>query len=282
MEIVFVCIGNYQEYILSNIQNLLLFGNNNITVITDKHFFKFFDNINVNLIDCNIFDNEYIKKSNLNKTFRNGFWIYTSYRFFILYEYMKKYNKQNIIHLENDVMCYVNVNKLSFTNDKIYLTFDSPGKVVPGFIYIPKYELLKQFLDNYDFNENDMINFGRIDENISISLPLIDNSINTFYKLNINYNSFNSIFDAAAIGQYLGGIDKQNDPNDTRGYISDTCKVNYSEYKFFWKKENELYCPYMRVNDKFIKINNLHIHCKELYKFMANKPIETKFISILH
>ena len=39
MKIILVSIGNFQEYILDNIKNLLLFNNNNITVITNKEFF---------------------------------------------------------------------------------------------------------------------------------------------------------------------------------------------------------------------------------------------------
>ena len=279
MEIVLVCIENFQDYITHNIENLLLFQNKNITVITENHFFKFFKDKNVNLIDLNSFSNSSINKFNLNKNFRNGFWIYTSYRFFVIYEYMKTFNKEKILHIENDVMCYVNVNKIPFINDKINVTFDSPRKVVPGLVYIPKIELLKAFLDTYDFNQNDMVNFGKISETISISLPIINDDTITYTKLNENYNIFESIFDAAAIGQYLGGIDRRNDPSDTRGYISDTCKVNYSKYTFHWKKENDLYCPYIKINDKFIKINNLHIHCKNLNNFMANNPRECKYIS---
>jgi hypothetical protein len=279
MEIVLVCIENFQDYIIHNIENLLLFQNTNITVITENHFFKFFKDKNVNLIDLNSFSDSSINKFNLNKNFRNGFWIYTSYRFFVIYEYMKTFNKEKILHIENDVMCYVNVNKIPFINDKINVTFDSPGKVVPGLVYIPKTELLKIFLDTYDFNQNDMVNFGKISETISISLPIINDDTTTYSKLNENYNIFESIFDAAAIGQFLGGIDKRNDQSDTRGYISDTCKVNYSKYTFHWKKENDLYCPYIKINDKFIKINNLHIHCKNLNNFMANNPRECKYIS---
>ena len=46
MKIILVSVGNFQEYILDNIKNLLLFNNNDITVITNKDFFyKFNDYI---------------------------------------------------------------------------------------------------------------------------------------------------------------------------------------------------------------------------------------------
>ena len=56
---------------------------------------------------------------------------------------------------------------------------------------------------------------------------------------NENFQEFNSIFDAAAIGQYLGGVDPRNSPGDTRGFVNETCVVNYDKYEFTWiKKEN--------------------------------------------
>jgi hypothetical protein len=41
MKIIFVCVGNFQEYILDNIKNLKLFKNNDIVVITESKFFHY-------------------------------------------------------------------------------------------------------------------------------------------------------------------------------------------------------------------------------------------------
>ena len=105
MEIVLVCLNNFQEYILVNIKNLLRFQNNNITVITDTKFFDYFKEFNINIIAVEELQEDYSAYTQeINNTFRNGFWELTSYRFKVLYSYMKKYNKQDIIHIENDVM----------------------------------------------------------------------------------------------------------------------------------------------------------------------------------
>ena len=81
---------------------------------------------------------------------------------------------------------------------------------------------------------------------------------------------FNSIFDAAAIGQYLGGVDPRNIPGDTTGFINETCVVNYSYYKFIWKFNLilNIYQPYILIDNIEILINNLHIHSKSLKKFI--------------
>ena len=95
------------------------------------------------------------------------------------------------------------------------------------------------------------------------------------------FNKFNCIFDAAAIGQYLGGIDPRNQIGDTRGFINETCFIKYNNYTFFWIiNENGLYQPHIFINNNYIKIINLHIHSKNLNKFFGNNPKETKLIKI--
>ncbi len=58
------------------------------------------------------------------------------------------------------------------------------------------------------------------------TFPIIDN---TFEKslYNINYEEFNAIFDGAAIGQYLGGVDPINCPGDTTGFVNETCVTKW-------------------------------------------------------
>ena len=50
MNIILVCIGNFQDYIIYNIYNLLLYDNNDIYIITNKEFFPVFQsNINTHI-----------------------------------------------------------------------------------------------------------------------------------------------------------------------------------------------------------------------------------------
>jgi hypothetical protein len=146
-------------------------------------------------------------------------------------------------------------------------------------MYINNYSNFKIILDNYDMNNNDMVNLGKY-YNSSFVEPFpiisIDSDENYFNK---NFKSFNSIFDGAAIGQYFGGIDKINDINDTIGFINETCIIKFNNYKFYWKKINELWNPYIEINNNLIKINNLHIHSKALENFLSDNPEETKTIS---
>jgi hypothetical protein len=287
MKIILISITNFQEYIIDNIKNLLLFENNDIVVITEKEFFYKLKDYPVQLIDKNdLEDFNFNAISNLDKNFRNGFWHLCSLRFFYLYSYIKNNNIENCVHLENDVMTYINFDELLIHKlRKIYVTYDCETRVIPGIIFIPNYELFKPVIENYNTRLNDMENLANFDFEpfpiFPMELKNLSYIMNNINKYNKNFIIFNSIFDAAAIGQYLGGVDKRNIPGNTEGFINETCVIKYNNYKFYWIKENELYVPYIEINNKLLyKINNLHIHSKELYKFIANNPTENNFIKI--
>jgi hypothetical protein len=272
-QIILVSVGVFQEYIIDNIEHLLKL-NVDIHVITNSVFFpklnKFKAVINIvdsDSLNIDIFNN----KTKLNKTIRNGFWNNTSKRLFLLYEYIKLHDIKNVIHLENDVLLYKNMDYRM--ENKIYLTMDCNYRCIPGIIYIPNYKLMTNLICNYNFSSNDMINMGIFYNNnkdIVNTFPIIDNSIQKCIY-NENFTEFNSIFDGAAIGQYLGGIDPRNRSGDTTGFVNETCVIKYNKYKFKWIKNGEYKLPYIQINKNLIPINNLHIHSKKLKKFSFNR-----------
>ena len=131
MNIVLTCINNFQPYILLNIKQLIYLGHTQIYVITNFEFFELFNEYisKITLISIEELTESYdfIKKTKLNSNFRNGFWVLTSARFFYIQAFMKKYNVENIIHLENDVLIYYNCDQLNNKINKnyIYLPFDT-------------------------------------------------------------------------------------------------------------------------------------------------------------
>ena len=90
MKVVLVSLGIFQDYLLNNIKQLKLQGNNDIVLITEKRFFKKIDeNLNIQLIDVNELNSEYLEqfKNNLrlDRNYRNGFWHHCSMRFIYIY-----------------------------------------------------------------------------------------------------------------------------------------------------------------------------------------------------
>lgn len=291
-EIILVNLKNHQSYIIDNIKNLLLFNNTNITVITNKELFSEFETVKdkIKLIDEKELDLSYFDTSNKqNASFRNGFWPLTSRRLFCVYEYIKKYNIEKCFHLENDTMVYTDLNKMiGKLDNKLYITLDAPNRCIAGIMYIPKFFNMAPLIDDYQFNKNDMLNLVKfyIKHQVFCNVfPIIKPNSNFTSKtddLSRNYQVFNGIFDAAAIGQYLGGVDPRNKRNDSRGFVNETCEVNYSKYEYKWIKQekNSMYVPHVKIDEEYIPIFNLHIHSKRLENFMGDNPKETKLIPL--
>jgi hypothetical protein len=112
-----------------------------------------------------------------------------------------------------------------------------------------------------------------IDKNLSSinSINLI-NVIENCYK---NCNDYEGIFDPATYGQYLTG----KDPIHTNGQLvlyEDTNDhiIKCSDYLYMWKEEDGLMKPFIydKNGDKWILINNLHIHSKQLHLALS-KPL---------
>jgi hypothetical protein len=287
MKVVLVSTGVFQEYILHNIKNLLLHGNTDITVITEKTFFPHIQDVpefkDVGLVATSELMSDVTKHfdatSTLDRVYRGGFWYYCSLRFFYIYEYMKKYDVKDIVHLENDTMVYTNLDNLKagFTVDKVYAPFDTFTRVIPSFVFIPSHHALKPIIAKYDGTKTDMDNLALMDHVEPLPIISVTDSLHFFNK---HFTVFDAVFDAAAFGQYVGGIDKRNDPSDTRGFVNETCLFKYDKYPFYWicDKSTNLWCPWIEIDGKLVKIVNLHLHGKMLHEFMSNNPIECKYI----
>lgn len=265
MEVILVMLLNNQEYIYDNIHHLQKIGNN-VTVICDEKFVDNFSQFNISVITVESLDTKYSQMVNTNNGFRNGFWLLTSYRFTVLEKYMTQHNINNIIHIENDVVIYKNMSNFKFHNkDKILLTMDSENRCIPGIMFIPSAQILSLCLQQFVAGKNDMENWAlcyKLMPKYIDTLPIFTTGI-----FGNNYNYYNSIFDAAAIGQYLGGVDPRNKSGNTQGFVNETCVIKYNNYKFIWKNINGVNTPHIIINNIPILINNLHIHCKNIAKF---------------
>ena len=245
MNIVLVCANNFQEYILLNIKHLIKLGHKNIHVITNSAFFERFSEYksDINLVELESLQDtyEFDKNTTLDKEFRNGFWTMASSRFFYTYAFMKQYSIEDVIHIENDVLLYYNCDELVGKVDKdfMYLPFDTFQRNIASIVYIPRHEVLKEILDHYDLSINDMYNFSNIMEKTQKvkNFPIFINneSEGEEYKfVTNNFDKFKYIFDAAAIGQFLGGVDPLNMKNSV-GLINETCIIKYYKYQIKWK-----------------------------------------------
>lgn len=297
--IILVHIGDiFYDYINDNIENLLSFKNENIHLLINKINYdkikRFENDIKIYFIEDLEKDNNYrifSDNTSLDKNFRNGFWKSCSERFYLLNIYINKYDLENVFHLENDVLTYFNMEEyLSIFENKykIGIIMDNDDRCIPSFLYIKNKnfsnEMIKFFINNNLYKKNDMeslANFYIHNKSICDSLPIIPYNYKNLINLkqetskfencySNNYDIFNSIFDGASIGQYLGGVDPRNIEGDTTGFINETTIFNSSnlEYRFEYDEKYQRNIPFAYYNNQRIKINNLHIHCKNLKKFI--------------
>jgi len=223
------------------------------------------------------------------------FWRYTSERFLYLYDFMLHYNLENVFHLENDVMLYADLRELLPLFQSHYpciaSTFDNEERCIPGFVYIPSIikmkKLAKCFADYAPAQMNDMQIFGifrkKYGERAIDILPIITPEYIADHPLRSpfghvpvnkwtfcqNSDVFNSIFDAAALGQYLGGIDPILGTS-VPGFINERCLFNPSYLTYEWiEDENNRKIPYAIYGGRQWRINNLHIHSKNLIPFKS-------------
>jgi hypothetical protein len=86
-----------------------------------------------------------------------------------------------------------------------------------------------------------------------------------------SFECFSGIFDAAAIGQYLGGIDRRFFKDSKPGFINETAVYDPRKLGISWKTEGGLRRPFGNVAGREFPIFNLHIHSKALEDFLSTK-----------
>ena len=215
-------------------------------------------------------------------------------RFFIVYELMRRKRLKNVIHIENDVMVYQNMSNFIEPMSMLYkvgITRQSDEMCIAGFVYLRNWkaaqQLARYFLFHY--NKNDM--FGLSDfckKNKHSLLPVIPKGYEDVYEMTFEsptdgmmhtvadkyeysecFESLKLIFDAAALGQYVGGVDKRVDSSDTSGFVNTNACYKAKDLNLFWDIDDGLKKPYIKFGDNRYPVANLHIHSKELNKYLS-------------
>lgn len=256
-----------------------------IFVITDQDFF----NDQVTIVNSNRYDNlKWLDDFYTGVHYRNDneyhMWRESSYRFFYIKNIIEEYNLSNILTFDNDVLLYENPEKIleqitqKYKNIAItpqchnevvmgmcYLKDSNSIKVITDF-FIEEYKLdrhhLKQKYKDYPTEMRILANIKQIEY-----LPILPNSI-TENRYSNNYSFFNSVFDPAGYGQYIGGLSPMNvtiaNPGWYHDYQEIGKQIKLNRIKIIFENNS----PYLLCGNDRIRINNLHIHSKETYKYM--------------
>ena len=273
--LVLVHIGShFPEYINDCIRQIQHTTNISIHVlINSEHHAKVVPAVKLfSLEDIPISDKrrEFEANSCLDSTFRNGFWKFAMMRFFYIYDHVVAQKLDDIFHIENDNLIYVDfMPKLSlFQSKSMWCVMDAADRCIPSFLYFKNHDILRLLLDTCiecaAHRVNDMYalsEFKHRQPNHVGALPIIKNYCDPihpdFYQ---HADDFGFIFDAAAVGQYMGGVDPRNDSGNTVGFINETCVVKCNKVQLEWIGGS------LVMNT--MPLVNLHIHSKDLKRWM--------------
>lgn len=247
-----------------------------------------------------------------NRSFRGGFWTFTTERFFFLAALLEKLGLESVIHLENDVMLYTEADALTEKLAELYegvaLPFDNDARAIPGIVFIRRPASLAALCEtivaslrrNPDPRQNDMTLLAAARRVLGPAgvdaLPSLPQGYTGPWRSRAGHTTadaslysrhqaeFGCIFDAAAIGQYLGGPDPRNgrrwfhfhkktpsfDAPPRPGFINESALFDASSFTYAWTTDaKDRKIPLMQSGDETVPIANLHIHCKNLAYFAS-------------
>ncbi len=229
--------------------------------------------------------NFFIKKSKLAKdSYRGFFWKHSIERLYLIDNFLNKERLNNVFHIENDVLLFQNLRPVlsKIKNYNFACVRDGVSRVIGSLIFIKNKKISKKIvqISNKYLNQNDMKVLSHLDKRItnSINLPLGEDL--SFIKKSKNYEVIKKIpfiFDAAAIGQFIDGPHRKKFVNrilpnvknifkSKDGFVNKETNLQISNWSIKWKNKR----PYKEENNKLIPIANLHIHSKNLKKFILN------------
>jgi hypothetical protein len=273
--LILVHIGNhFPEYINDCISQLQKITDISVHVLISRvHTAKIIGNVRIfPLEDIKIGEQrkKFEQTSKLDSIFRGGFWKYSTMRFFYIYDHMVSHGLTDVFHIENDNLIFVDFlqHLEQFREMSMWCVMDSKTRCIPSFIYFRDSQIISKLLDlciyQASAGSNDMDTLGKFrNNNIGLvgNLPVIGAYVDPIDQMFFeNAAKFNCIFDAAAVGQFIGGVDPRNIPGNTIGFINETSPFKCNKAKVEWRDKK----PYLNG----MPLVNLHIHSKDLKRWI--------------
>lgn len=218
---------------------------------------------------------EFEQRSQLPRGFRDGFWYATSSRFLILADYMRYFEVEDVIHLENDVLLYFDpAEKLDAFRQ--YADFAVPldrARAIAGIVWLahPKVAsgLVRHMQEQPDINDMDSLGRYCMANPGAKPLPTLPAKYTADHGLEARRYSegleyFDGVFDAAAIGQYIGGVHWLNEPNDSRFFVNESSDLDLRKLDLSWDIRNGVRSLSLAWGGEHTDILAIHAHSKDV------------------
>ena len=326
--IIFVHLGGPPPAcILTTIEQARYFNQNcDIYLLTDSNgvnYFQgteFFEKHNIQLIDCDLvpISKEHLTFREINpidSSLSNGFWVYTTERFFTLFDFIQEQKLENVVHLESDTMIYIDLNELFLIFQKqgikIAAPFQSLKGCIPCFVFIKdseslsllinhmlsemiQYKGIKPYLNLNDmqtlasfylkFGSSNLLPLPTLMQDYSHSLPKRKSRFVPDNTTPLSFLSQNSelfpgfLFDAAGLGIYINGNDERFSKSHGPKTIHARSLFNPGLFTYFWGRDSEeRTVPYILFKGKKYQIINLHFHSKKPNAYTSFLPERGEF-----
>jgi hypothetical protein len=236
---------------------------------------------NIEVVDLNTIKIDLLNEIGFYKHHDDPLWRTSFDRFFYIDAFIRERKIEDVVHFDNDVLIYYDVNEILTTLrknvTKVGLTKHKVNEFVCGFMYIKHYNNLLPICDKLlelgkiDISElermlgsmpHEMRLLGYIDEkhtNLLTSLPGLPEPL--------QQNGYGIVFDPSTYGQFLGGSGNAPaytiHPSNTERLI-DRYIVDGTIRPVYNSEESK---PYIFIDNRKIPIFNLHIHSKHLSNF---------------
>ncbi len=290
-KLVFVYLGmNFPDYAKASLELVRRTNDIKIVLLANENVRQQVCNSNIEFIpveefyDTSIFSP--IKRANLNSsTFRDGFWLKTLERFFVIEQFMNAFSEKNIVHAELDQLLFrVDVLSKNLSDAKfsgLMIPFHVPGIAVASVVFISDASLLTDFV-NYSVKQtsfdSEMSLLAKWANGSSFNIcaaPTFSSLIHTFdYESKIGLplidtSTTQGILDPAQVGQWVGGIDPRNVPlrlSPINKFVDPPRDLllgrdDLSEFVFkFDSVEGFLDVDYRHYSSS--RLYNLHLHSK--------------------
>ena len=266
----------------------------NVYFLTDKWLLdnEVFKEYNITPIDKNEYYSNKIKEYETYYNYgSNSFWTLAATRLIYIENFMEANNLKDVYHFENDILLYYDLrnfhDKFISLYKNIAITTGGPDKTMTGFMYIKNSDSLKMmtqfFIDTLKaygihgtmmkygmdmVHEMSLMKFYGIEKGSEFleNLPILP-----FGDFSINFDEFNSIFDPASWGQFVGGTRTLGPGAKPEDHYIGQLLIKNPSWTVEWLLENDLKIPYFKYDNNLVKINNLHIHSKNLHLYTSKK-----------
>lgn len=250
-----------------------------VTSVEDVKGLEYVTLVTPNTVPKTAMHNTFSHTSRHNNSWYYGYWQLCSRRFCAIHDVAEHFQLKHFFHIETDILLYYPVTSilpvLVSKNVNIGMTLLSDSLVVPGIIYyqdsIASQRVASYIASRASTGINDMQVLGNMCNDTSVNryifpLPVVPAGYCSDPKnlWSRDQAEFGCVFDGAALGQWIGGVDKvcNIEPFDAP-YVNTQASYKFVHANITW---DELHRPY--VNG--VPVFNLHVHSKQLYRWCSH------------